>query len=357
MAIAGIKKDKVDAVWELVYEMAEVMSSGSDTDGLGYTAMDSEGNLFGERWLKNKEAFKTRQVASPVTLDDVVGIEQKYKGMLKRGKEPVVKNVKYNTFGDHNPDDLVAITLHTRFATSGKGFENTHPFVNNGEVSLIHNGIIHTPDSSKMKMSTCDSEVILTDYVDMQVDKSLDGLDKFTMSITKNVNSYFACALMSNRQGNILDIMRCGTASLSAAYIKELDIVMFSTLEHHIATACKSLSLTYMPFDVAKKSLVRLNAITGDVIDMKELKLNEYKWEPEKYGYRGQRSWGYGGSNDALDKFYEEEKKINEHTIEKENALVLLATTDNKAPTTVLDRSFKLISTNLTSKSLESFVQ
>ena len=40
------KKKKLN--WQFISEMAELMSVGN-TDGLGYTAIDKKGNMFGER--------------------------------------------------------------------------------------------------------------------------------------------------------------------------------------------------------------------------------------------------------------------------------------------------------------------
>ena len=40
--------------------MGDLMSPGN-YDGIGYTAVDPKGEIFGERWLFNEEAFKQRK--------------------------------------------------------------------------------------------------------------------------------------------------------------------------------------------------------------------------------------------------------------------------------------------------------
>ena len=117
--------------------MAFQMSSGSDRDGLGYSALNEAGDLFGERWLNNDDAFVRRAIKS----DKCKEIEQELAGLLS-------ENQVGETYGEFGIgvgglDSISAITLHTRLATSGKGFANCHPFVSeDGLTSLIHNGVI-----------------------------------------------------------------------------------------------------------------------------------------------------------------------------------------------------------------------
>src|ERR1017187_5238882 len=125
---AGIRPKCRANAEKFVKAIAPIMSE-HDTDGLGYAAIDPEGNLSGERWHINKEAFKSRAKLNEVDL----AIMQEFNNTLIKGEQ----DGGYNKFGDvHKP--MSAIMLHTRMATSGKEFDNTHPFVE-GNTALIHN--------------------------------------------------------------------------------------------------------------------------------------------------------------------------------------------------------------------------
>jgi len=93
MIIPHVNNETRDNAIKFTEAMAKVMSEDkSHQDGLGYAAIDSH-------------------------------------------------QFNYNKFGDVRLDDMSAITLHTRLATSGKGLLNCHPFIEN-DTSVIHNGMI-----------------------------------------------------------------------------------------------------------------------------------------------------------------------------------------------------------------------
>lgn len=257
MIMAGIKPETREAAWSFIKEMAKEITPGN-VDGLGYAAMSETGELFGERWHHNSEAFTVRETAVPV-----LPFEQRllstYKGAIKRRLSPA----KYNKFGSVC-ENITAITLHSRMATSGKEFVNTHPFVV-GETSLIHNGVIRNASSLEMKQSTCDSETILNLYVKHKVFNQPEAIQR----VAKKLLGYYACGVFSNskKQGRILDIFKCDSANLAAAYVKELGTVVFSTRVDDIKSVCARLGFTVEhEFLFASETLLRLDALTGEVL-------------------------------------------------------------------------------------------
>jgi hypothetical protein len=252
MIMSGIKQEKgiTSKVWDFVFSMSEKMSVRND-DGLGYAAVDRKGNLFGERWLNNEDAFSIRNDKKQ---KDIV---EKYKGFLKQEDE-------YNYFGDFE-NNIAAITLHTRMATSGKQFFNTHPFIDN-DTSLIHNGVISNTKELTMKTSTCDSECILNKYLEENVNHDAKNIAK----VSQALQGYYACGVFSrDLDGNrILDIFKDSSANLSAAYIKEFETVVFSTDLTDIEEVCEELKLTISStFKVESNMHIRINPLTGEVLE------------------------------------------------------------------------------------------
>lgn len=256
----GINDRNREGHTKLYKAMALVMSEDkSHQDGLGYAAVDEHGKLFGERWLINSEAFTIREL---FTDKDKTNIE-KYKGTL-------YKQEKYNVFGELNLDKVAAITLHTRLATSGKEFSNTHPFVEN-DTSVIHNGVIQNFQDKTFRkgLSTCDSEVILTKYNDVKLNENINHVNK----LTKKLKGYYACGIF-NRDENgqrRLDILKSSSANLVAGYVKELDSIVFTSLLYQLRKGCELAGLTLeSSYDVEPNTLTRLNPFTSEVIESKE---------------------------------------------------------------------------------------
>lgn len=246
--IAGINNGTKDAAWKFIQEMGKEMSKNND-DGLGYTAIDEDGDMYGERWHKNSEAFKSRVALSEL---DKKLIES-YNGCI--GKED-----KYNSFGNLN-ENIVAITLHTRMATSGKEFYNTHPFVLD-DVSLIHNGVIRNTKSLINTMSTCDSECILHEYVDNEVSKDVSNFQK----VVDRLEGYFALGVfgIDSNFNRYLDVIKDDKARLYAAYIEQLDTMVFTTDISDVYKVCKKLKFKVAShYEVIDNVLLRLDAITG----------------------------------------------------------------------------------------------
>jgi hypothetical protein len=247
MIIPNITNETRDNAKRFTETMGAIMSRDkSHQDGLGYAAVDSKGNLFAERWLDNSKAFKVRPSSD--------GFRQ-WSGFLK---------FDYSNYGTVNLDDMTAITLHTRLATSGKGLVNCHPFIEN-DTSVIHNGVISNAFDFRIEQSTCDSEAILTQYVDNGVGHDPELFDK----VSTQLDGYYACGIFSRDSSGkrILDIVKSKSAVLVGAYVNELNTMVFTSLESHLAEGVKSCGFTMgAVFSVEPSSMVRIDPLTGNVL-------------------------------------------------------------------------------------------
>jgi hypothetical protein len=290
--IPGITDETSSQAWRLIKALGKEMTF-SDDDGFGYAALDSEGNMFGERWYNPKEAFLNRNKEAPI--EHVV--ESKFKGFIKATKLP--KAGGYNSFGDVKVDDkLKCAILHARKATCAKTMENLHPFVI-GDTALIHNGVIHNTKELTNKVSTCDSECILNEYIKFNVANNLSNLKK----VVANLDGYYACGIISKMADGtkIIDVFKDNVAKLRGYYIKELGQVVFGTTGHSeqygpITSACRDVSFTITEeYEIPNCKAVRINAMTGEVIEVVDFD-GAYKGKNNRRGNVG------GGSLTVLDK-------------------------------------------------------
>lgn len=230
-----------------------------DKDGVGFAAMGQEG-LWGERWMEPTEAW-TVDSREPLT-DKDKELKNKYKGVYQ-------DETKYNDFGLANPNNTTAVIYHSRAATCEKTLENVHPFVR-GETALIHNGIIRNHDTLKKLYSTCDSEVILNQYVDMDVTNNIEKIKEMAPTLTGS----YGCAVLTidKDKRRIMDIFR-DISSLYMMHVKELDAVVYCTSQDIIKETCKQLGWTYgHSFKIKEDVLIRIDAVTGDLITTTEFK-------------------------------------------------------------------------------------
>jgi hypothetical protein len=250
MVIAGLKPENTETNWEFIQELGLLMSKNND-DGLGYSAVDEEGNLFGERWLYNDHAFDVR-----VNMNKEI---DKFGGFLKGTSVP-----QYNSYGKLT-DRITAITMHTRMATSAKGLINVHPFVDlSKDTSVIHNGVIQNITEADHIRSTCDSERILNQYLDKSIMKYPSRLQNMVDELKGN----FACGIISrDGQGRrIIDLFR-SRANLGCVYVKELDAMVFTTDVSLVNKVAKDHGFHILGrFDVTEDMLLRLDAATGKPI-------------------------------------------------------------------------------------------
>lgn len=255
LCVAGIKPAKTKQVWDFVMAIAKPMSQ-ANSDGLGYAAITAEGDIFGERWLNNDHAFGK------------VDLNNKVVDVFKDAVNGKKEEIEYNSFGKIQMSKAVAITLHTRYATSPKGMKNTHPFVDDG-ISLIHNGVISNDSDFKLE-STCDSEAILRAY---QIEKVAEDA-KAVQAMADSLKGYYACGVLTKTAiGPTLDIFK-SNASLHVAYVKELETFVVSTSDSDIKDTCRLFGYTMgSVFNIFDGKFIRVNAITGketEVITFKE---------------------------------------------------------------------------------------
>lgn len=255
--MSGITKETREAANKLILKMADKMSDYRNKDGLGYAAITEEGKLFGERWLNNDKAFQERPKPSEEHLQLAKDLEELF-------MESVEVSEVYNSFGKIEMDKIAGITLHTRLATSGKEFYNTHPFVD-GNTSLIHNGVISNVDELVLKQSTCDSEAILNAYTEYDVMNN----PKAIQDVAHRLRGYYACGVFSKDKKNrvILDLFKSEGASLYSGFIKELNTFAFTTDYDDLASACRAVGLTLEgKYKVRHGRLFRFNPLTGGVM-------------------------------------------------------------------------------------------
>ena len=277
MMMAGVKPDKVNLAWKFAKAMAKPMS-WSNRDGIGYAAITADGQLFGERWLNNDDAFKSQVIDDPIIKTFGNAVESSNTSGAS------------NTFGNIEKDKMVAITLHTRTATSPKGMLNTHPFVDQG-VSIIHNGVIRNQADFKLD-STCDSEAILRAYLQTNMSQDAGNLQ----SMADLLMGYYSVGVLANTdQGPILDVFRYN-ASQNVVYITELETWVLATSDMDIKDACKELGFTMgQVFSILNEKFIRINAVTG-----KEIAVMDFKARTDQgYSRGGQHYGNFPQSNTA----------------------------------------------------------
>lgn len=257
--------------------MGKLMTTGNN-DGLGYAAVDTEGKLFGERWLTNSAAFPELQTKRK---DPVISSLNSV--LTYADKETIsteVKQSEYTNFGDVKLNDIAAITLHTRMATSAKGIHNTHPFVDK-DTSVIHNGVIHNTEDFKFTLSTCDSEAILISYLEEKVNINPQ---KFLNNMSGRLVGYYAAATFSRDASGrrILDIFKAHNNNLVVAWIEELDTFVFTSMQHNIKEACETLGFVVPKCrSIADGHFIRMLAGSNDITELYSFK------EGDRYRYSG----------------------------------------------------------------------
>lgn len=285
LSITGINDKNREQAKSLYLEMAKVMSLDvSHQDGLGYAAIDSSGSLFGEHFLYNREAFIERD---PLTDQDLKKMKE-FKGFL-------YKENKYNSFGVLNLDNVSAITLHTRLATSVKGLPNVHPFVE-GDTSLVHNGIISNYKKFRLlksKKESCDSEALLTQYIDNKVSKNITNFKK----VANAVEGYYAALIFTrDKDGNrVLDVVKSNNAQLVGCFIKGTSLMVFGSMSYQLKSGCEKAGLVIdSTFEVSPSSILRINPFTNSVIDSAKFKEKSVydRWENYRSRYNGEYSGG-----------------------------------------------------------------
>lgn len=276
---------------EFMKRMAKPMSE-RNRDGIGYTAVAGDGELFSERWLNNKQFFDVSNIMTPEIADALAP----YANRLPDG----ALDINYSTLGNINFQDVRSVTMHTRYATCGKEFANTHPFIYE-DTSLIHNGSISNAFSTQYragldvnKISTCDSEAALQTYlakgVNLDPKKAKEWLDVLSGSWAFGI-------LTRNQQGNrVLDVIR----GVSMLYYMEIDGIgkVFTTNDDDAKAVAKEMNLTFVkePIFVASDEMYRYDAVTGEFLDSIDIKPKYKTWGNESYSKTGGRNSTAGAS-------------------------------------------------------------
>lgn len=311
LIIPAIDNSKRRETEDFIMYMAGVMSK-ANSDGLGYAAVDYEGNLFGERWFVNAMAFN--KPPSPITKEQFEArrtaaraITDKFDKMAKNRfwaedyKDPVSL---YNEFGDNaDINRAAAITLHTRMATCEKALKNVHPFVDQ-DTSVIHNGVISNKEKFDLKLSTCDSESILISYLKNHVNVDPDGHiyeGGGVQAMADALEGYYATGVFSrDAEGNrILDVFKMNNNNLSMAFIYELNTYVIATSDHDIREACKALGFTHDgTIDLHDGYLTRINPFTGEVLKQVGFTKKEPARTTNSTNNYGHNGWNNGGTRD-----------------------------------------------------------
>lgn len=252
---------------EFMKRMATPMSK-FNSHGIGYTAVSPDGQMFSERWHNNDQFASTQNVMTP----EVAEALMPYEARLPKG----ALDANYSVMGTPDFNNVRTITMHTRYATCGKEFANTHPFIYD-DTSLIHNGTIRNAFTTHYstgldvnKISTCDSEAALQTYLSQGV--NLDG-SKAKSWLDLLSGSWAFGILSRNTEGNrILDVVR-GTSYLYYMQIEGLGKV-FTTDDSDAKDVVKSMGLTFIeePFLVKHDQMYRYDAITGEFLTELDIK-------------------------------------------------------------------------------------
>lgn len=192
-----------------------------DDDGLGVIMLGDQG-LGVERWLKPSD-FPNAYV-----LDDKLN---KYQALLPSG---------YNTEGDVSQTHIYAIGVHSRTATGPKCLANVHPFVREG-IALIHNGVINNHEKFKKEVSSCDSEALLSLYLQENVKNDLKDIQK----VTDEASGLYAF-MVFDPIAKSLTITKDKSTSLFFAHVSTVGTV-FCTTEEIIKSCIGRMKLKQSP--------------------------------------------------------------------------------------------------------------
>jgi hypothetical protein len=269
--IPHIKEGKLEKTQEFVKEMARVLST-HEKDGVGYAALTRDGRVFGEKWVNFEEAFKIH--GNPPPDLGLTALMDNFGEAIKFKEEPKKQGEVYGAFGDLSlVGDACAVILHARKKTIGDlCVENTHPFFYFGggehaadvDVALIHNGSIANHKELIKRTSTCDSEVILNEYTENQMNLNPWHIEQLAATL---YGDYAVGVLSSTTDGDelipILDVFK-SNKDLFVGWIPELETFAFCTSEYNLDTGAKACGLTVQYVaQVRDGAYLRFNCLTG----------------------------------------------------------------------------------------------
>ncbi len=273
LLVAGIKKQHQEKVQKILEVGSKVLAKYDD-DGVGYAAITTEGKIYGEKWTNKEHAFKLHAQPKPefseLFLDSLLGEAADWKTKASN-------DVVYGRYGQITPDAIehtVAVMLHARKATTGiKSVSNTHPFFEIGDAktedtAIIHNGGITNHETLTKKYSSCDSEVILHEYLKNFVNYNPYGIEE----VAKTLRGEYTVGVLSsiyekNMVIPIMDIFK-HKKDLHVGYCPEIETAIFSTWDNHLEEIAKETGFTIKNIVKVKDGLMlRINAVTGERID------------------------------------------------------------------------------------------
>lgn len=110
--------------------------------------------------------------------------------------------------------------------------------------------------------------------------------DSSHLRLARRLQGYYACGVLTRNKsdGALLDVFKCSQARLSAAFIQELNTVVFSTAIADIKSACQRLNFNVMSeFGFEDQTMLRLDALTGEVIETLSFKVPAQVYESPVY--------------------------------------------------------------------------
>lgn len=260
MMIAGLQPKHKQKAEILAKEMMKIISK-TEKDGFGYAAISASGNIYGEKYLEATD-FMSKNVT------DVDPTFIKVKETLGDAiKDVIIDHTKYKSYGIKSSTP-VAMIVHARWSTIGaKEINNCHPFfsLEEGEqTALIHNGTIKNHLDLTKKYSTCDSEVILHEYIKNNMNHNPYGIH----NLAKTLKGEYAVGVLGNSElGPFLDIFK-SNKPLHAGYVKELGCLAFATDAAQLAEAVRAAGMTIKSIvELVDGRYMRFNAITGQRIN------------------------------------------------------------------------------------------
>lgn len=282
--ITGINDSNRKLAWEFMIKLGAMMTYGNN-HGLGYAAFDKDNNIFGEKWLYNREAF-------------LLPNDRSINGLRPKDYQSFGPEVKRN--------EARGIILHTRMATCARNIENTHPFVDNFDnpnFALIHNGVITNDHKLTKVHSTCDSEVILHEYIKHNCRGDLKNIQK----VADNLVGWYTCfVLAKDENGNpVMDIFT-ENGRLNSYYVEELGCRVYSTSDMDMQRVARFFGFTLRKrIKFKSDTMRRLNFDTGEIIFK-----GDFKSYIETYTSRGRY-----GKHWFMDMVDDIEKNNKEHKI------------------------------------------
>lgn len=270
LMLIGVHPDKNKDAINFIKKSVPFMSE-NDKDGAGYMAADGA-NLFGEKWLRNSDAFKT------------VKRDGKDQEKINTIFEHAVPNSfsRYGKFGEGELENATTFLFHTRHATCDKTIHNTHPFVI-GDTGLIHNGVILNSDTlveGTEQVSTCDSEAILQEYLKNEINADPEMIQ----DVADVLDGWYVAGLISkNKEGRqIVDVFKCNRSSLYVGWIPELDTFALCTEIGILKDTARAAGMTVSAYDTVSGGVfLRFDAVTGERLQMVDFE-PEYKKEYAK---------------------------------------------------------------------------